>query len=91
VHDDIYLINVVGRAEDAERGTPETLQNLQIVTPSGTSIPLLAFATVRYELEQPLVWRRDRKPTITIKAAVRDEMQPTDLVKQLKPEIEKFS
>lgn len=91
VRDDIYLINVVGRAEDAERGSPETLQNLQIVTPSGTSIPLLAFATVRYELEQPLVWRRDRKPTITLKAAVRDDMQPTDLVKELKPEIDKFA
>ncbi|SHN05870.1 Multidrug efflux pump subunit AcrB [Pseudomonas asturiensis] len=91
VRDDIYLINVVGRAEDAERGTPETLQNLQIVTPSGASIPLLAFATVGYELEQPLVWRRDRKPTITVKGAVRDEIQPTDLVKQLKPEIEKFA
>ncbi|MEB0092469.1 efflux RND transporter permease subunit [Pseudomonas sp. CCI1.2] len=91
VRDDIYLINVVGRAEDAERGTPETLQNLQIVTPSGTSIPLLAFATVRYELEQPLVWRRDRKPTITVKAAVRDSIQPTDLVKQLKPDIDKFA
>ncbi len=91
VHDDIYLIDVVGRAEDAERGTPETLQNLQIVTPNGVSIPLLAFATVRYELEQPLVWRRDRKPTITLKVAVRDAMQPTDLVKQLKPEIDAFN
>ncbi|MBS7470640.1 efflux RND transporter permease subunit [Pseudomonas syringae] len=91
VRDDIYLINVVGRAEDAERGTPETLQNLQIVTPTGTSIPLLAFATVGYELEQPLVWRRDRKPTITVKGAVRDAIQPTDLVKQLQPEIDKFA
>ncbi|KMY01409.1 ACR family transporter [Pseudomonas syringae KCTC 12500] len=91
VRDDIYLINVVGRAEDAERGTPETLQNLQIVTPTGTSIPLLAFATVGYELEQPLVWRRDRKPTITVKGAVRDAIQPTDLVKQLQPEINKFA
>ncbi|KPX13426.1 AcrB/AcrD/AcrF protein [Pseudomonas syringae pv. delphinii] len=91
VRDDIYLINVVGRAEDAERGTPETLQNLQIVTPTGTSIPLLAFATVGYDLEQPLVWRRDRKPTITVKGSVRDEIQPTDLVNQLKPEIDKFA
>ncbi|WP_223630718.1 efflux RND transporter permease subunit [Pseudomonas atacamensis] len=91
VNDDIYLINVVGRAVDSERGTPETLQNLQIVTPSGTSIPLLAFATVRYELEQPLVWRRDRLPTITIKASVRDEIQPTDLVKLLKPSIDAFA
>ncbi len=91
VDDDIYLINVVGRAVDSERGTPETLQNLQIVTPGGTSIPLLAFATVRYELEQPLVWRRDRLPTITIKAAIRDEIQPTDLVKLLKPSIDAFA
>ncbi|MGH8345696.1 MAG: efflux RND transporter permease subunit [Pseudomonas sp.] len=91
VDDDIYLINVVGRAVDSERGTPETLQNLQIVTPGGTSIPLLAFATVRYELEQPLVWRRDRLPTITIKAAIRDEIQPTDLVKILKPSIDDFA
>ncbi|HCN46590.1 MAG TPA: ACR family transporter [Pseudomonas sp.] len=91
VNDSIYLIDVVARAEDSERGSPQTLQNLQIVTPSGTSIPLLAFATVRYELEQPLVWRRDRKPTITIKASVRDEIQPTDLVGQLKPSIEEFA
>ncbi|GAB6404991.1 efflux RND transporter permease subunit [Pseudomonas sp. MHK4] len=91
VDDDIYLINVVGRAVDAERGSPETLQNLQILTPGGTSIPLLAFATVRYELEQPLVWRRDRKPTITIKTAVVGDLQPTDLVKLLKPDIDTFA
>ncbi|WCM51615.1 efflux RND transporter permease subunit [Pseudomonas sp. WJP1] len=91
VDDDIYLINVVGRAVDAERGTPDTLQNLQILSPGGTSIPLLAFASVRYELEQPLVWRRDRKPTITIKTAVVGDIQPTDLVTQLKPDIVKFA
>lgn len=91
VNDNIYLVNVVARAEDSERGSPDTLQNLQIVTPSGASIPLLAFATVRYELEQPLVWRRDRKPTITIKASVVGDIQPTDLVAQLKPGIDEFA
>ncbi len=39
VRDDIYLVNVIGRAEDSERGSLETLESLQIVTPSGTSIP----------------------------------------------------
>ncbi|WP_287031087.1 efflux RND transporter permease subunit [Pseudomonas sp. UBA6310] len=91
VKDDIYLINVIGRAEDAERGSPETLENLQIVNASGVSIPLRAFATLSYELEQPLVWRRDRKPTITIKAAVNGEIQPTDLVTELKPAIDEFA
>ncbi|MFB4392801.1 MULTISPECIES: efflux RND transporter permease subunit [unclassified Pseudomonas] len=91
VNDDIYLVDVIARAEDSERGSPETLQNLQILTPNGTSIPLLSFATVRYEQEQPLVWRRDRKPTITLKASVVGEIQPTDLVAQLKPEIDAFA
>ena len=91
VKDNIYLINIVGRANNTERGTPETLLNLQITTPSGTSIPLLAFATVRYELEQPLIWSRDRIPTLTLKASVRGSMQPTDLVKVLKPDVDKFA
>ena len=91
VKDDIYLIDVIGRAEDSERSSPQTLENLQIVNPNGVAIPLRAFATVGYELEQPLVWRRDRKPTITLKAAVLSDIQPTDLVADLAPEIQKFS
>ncbi|KAB0547028.1 efflux RND transporter permease subunit [Pseudomonas argentinensis] len=91
VKDDIYLIDVIGRAEDSERSSPQTLENLQIVNPNGVAIPLRAFATVGYELEQPLVWRRDRKPTITLKAAVVSDIQPTDLVADLAPDIQKFS
>ena len=91
VKDDIYLINIVGRAIGSERGTPETLLNLQITTPSGTSIPLLAFASVRYALEQPLIWSRDRIPTVTLKASVRGDMQPVNLVDELKPAIDKFA
>ena len=91
VKDDIYLINIVGRAVGTERDSPETLLNLQITTPSGTSIPLLAFASVRYELEQPLIWSRDRIPTLTLKASVRGSMQPTDLVADLKPAIDQFA
>ncbi|MFB4369505.1 MULTISPECIES: efflux RND transporter permease subunit [unclassified Pseudomonas] len=91
VKDDIYLIDVIGRAEDSERSSPQTLENLQIVNPNGVAVPLRAFATVGYELEQPLVWRRDRKPTITLKAAVVSDIQPTDLVANLAPDIKKFA
>lgn len=89
--DGIHLVNVVGRSEDAERGSLETLENLQIVTPSGTSIPLLAFANLRYELEQPLVWRRDRKPTITLKTSPLNQRQPTELLAELAPKVEAFA
>ena len=91
IRDDIYLVNVVGRARYDERGSLETLQNLQLPGRNGQSIPLAAIATFRYEIEQPIVWRRSRVPTITVKAGIRDATQPATVVQQLKPRADEFA
>lgn len=91
VRDDIYLVNVVGRAEDIERGSIDTLRNLQLAASNGKAVPLSAVAKFRYELEQPLIGRRDRMPTIIVKAAVVGPTQPATIVERLKPEVEKFT
>lgn len=91
VRDDIYLINVTGRAEDSERGAIETLQDLQLPGSNGNSVPLSAVAKFRYKLEQPLVGRRDRVPTIIINAAVTGPTQPATVVQQLSKQVEEFS
>ncbi len=91
VRDDIYLIDVVGRAEDIERGSIDTLRNLQLAAANGKSVPLSAVAKFRYELEQPLIGRRDRMPTIIVKAAVDGPTQPATIVEELKPQVEKFN
>ena len=88
VRDNIYLVDVVGRAVEAERNSVETLESLQLSTSNGSVVPLLAFATLRYDLEQPIVWRRDRLPTITLRSNMRDETQPATVVQQLAPEIQ---
>ncbi|MBB3164026.1 efflux RND transporter permease subunit [Rhizobium laguerreae] len=90
VRDDIYLVNVIGRARASERDSIQTLQNLQLSTSNGKVVPLSAVANFRYELEQPTIWRRDRQPTITIKAAVVGPTQPATVVEQLKPKVEEF-
>jgi len=91
VRDDIYLVNVMARANAGERHSLETLRNLQL-TGSGTQpVPLAAVATLRYELEQPTIWRRSRLPTITLKAGILDATQPNTVVEQLKPEIAAFN
>jgi multidrug efflux pump len=90
IRDNIYLVNVVGRALDSERTAVETLQNLQLATKNGKSVPLAAIATIRYELEQPAVWRRGRIPTITIKGSIPNTIQPATVVKQLKPDVDAF-
>jgi multidrug efflux pump subunit AcrB len=87
VRDDIYLVKVIGRANASERGSIETLRNLQLPGASGQSVPLAAIASFRYELEQPTIWRRSRSPTITLKAGILDSVQPATVVDQLKPQI----
>ncbi|GLS32141.1 Multidrug efflux pump subunit AcrB [Mesorhizobium albiziae] len=90
VRDATYLINVIVRAQDSERGSVETLRNMQIATGSGESIPLAAIANIRYDLEQATVWRRGRIPTITVLAGIVDKTQPATIVNQLKPQIDAF-
>ena len=53
-----------------ERASFETLSSLQVPTPSGRMVPLQQFATFVEEQEFPLVWRRDRVPTLTVRADV---------------------
>ncbi|GAA2845333.1 multidrug efflux pump subunit AcrB [Aminobacter aminovorans] len=91
VRDATYLINVVVRAQDAERGSIETLRNLQIPTGGGESIPLATVADFRYEIEQPTVWRRSRLPTITVKAGMVGNALPDTVVAELKPAIDAFA
>ncbi|WSH63955.1 efflux RND transporter permease subunit [Rhizobium ruizarguesonis] len=90
VRDDIYLVDVVGRAAEKERGSIDTLLDLQLQSSSGQSVPLSSVATFHYELEQPTIWRRDRIPTITIKAGIGDATQPATVVKALSDKVAAF-
>jgi multidrug efflux pump subunit AcrB len=90
IRDGIYLVKVISRARGAERSSIETLENLQIPAQNGRSFPLAAIATFRYELEQPIIWRRDRIPTITVKAALVSAVQPATAVAEIKPKMDEF-
>ncbi|WP_312365589.1 efflux RND transporter permease subunit [Ensifer sp.] len=90
VRDDIYLIDVVGRARESERQSIETLRDLQLPGASGNSVPLAAVANFRYEMEQPVVWRRSRLSTITVKAAINGTAQPSTVSAQLEKDVAAF-
>ena len=87
VRDDIYLVDVVARATEEQRVSLATLRTLQIPLPSGRTVPLNQFATLGYEQEFPLVWRRDRIPTLTVQADVRPGTLPETVVSALAPAI----
>jgi multidrug efflux pump subunit AcrB len=90
VRDGIYLVDIVARAVPAERAKLETLRNLMIETPSGRSVPLEQFATISYGLEPPLIWRRQRLPTVTVQAETAPGIEAATVVHQLASEVASF-
>ena len=90
VRDSIYLIDVVAQASNAERSSIETLRNLQVAIPDGRTVPLGEVAALRYDLEQPLIWRRARLPTITVQADLVPPLQAATVVQQLAPAVDEM-
>lgn len=87
IRDSIYLIDVLIRAEAEQRASLDSLSTLQISTPSGKKVPLMQVATIEYEQEYPLIWRRDRLPTITVQADTSGDALPATVVEKLRPKI----
>jgi len=88
VRDDIYLVDVVLRATDEQRVSLATLRNVQVPLPGGSTVPLSQFARFEYEQNYPLVWRRDRVPTLTVQADVAPGTLPETVVDSLAPSVE---
>ena len=91
MRDDIYLIDVVARATEEERIELATLRSLQVPLPNGRTVALGQFATFGYEQEYPLVWRRDRVPTLTVRADVASGVLPESVVDELEPAIDELN
>lgn len=90
VRDDIYLVDVVLRATDEQRVSLDTLRTVQVPVPGGRTVPLSQFATFEYAQTYPLVWRRDRVPTLTVLADIQPTALPATAVRALEPRIEEF-
>ncbi|WP_210485405.1 efflux RND transporter permease subunit [Microvirga antarctica] len=83
MRDDIYLVDVIARATDEQRISLSTLETIQIALPNGRTVPLSQFASFSYQQDYPLVWRRDRVPTLTVQADVKPGQLPETVVADL--------
>ena len=88
VRDDIYLVDVVVRSTDEERASLATLSQLPVPLPNGRTVPLSQFATFEYTQAAPVVWRRDRIPTLTVQADVGPGVLPETVVSSLSPAVD---
>lgn len=82
-HED--LTDIVARAVPEERLDLETLKDINLYTRKGTVVPLSEVAQVRYELEEPVLWRRNRDMAITVRADVKDGEQGVSVTQEIRP------
>lgn len=89
VREDIRSVQVVGRAAGNIRLDPAQIQGFTLVGAAEQRIPLSQIGQVEVRMEDPILRRRDRMPTITVRGDIAEGLQPPDvsgvIIQQLQP------
>ncbi len=80
-------IAVVLRGAESERTHLSLLADLALPVAGGRSVPLAQVVRVEHDFETGVIWRRNRIPTVTVRASLYDGTQPAVVVGQLAAEM----
>ncbi|KPX57750.1 efflux RND transporter permease subunit [Pseudomonas amygdali] len=94
VREDIRTVQVVARSAGDTRLDPAKIMDFTLTGVDGQRVPLSQIGTVDVRMEEPVMRRRDRTPTITVRGDIADGLQPPDvstaITRQLQPIIDKL-
>ena len=82
------LIPVVARAVTAERKDLGDLPQIDIQSASGRTVPLSQVATITYAMEEPILNRRNRTPSLAVRGDIADGAQAPDVTAEILPALE---
>jgi multidrug efflux pump len=85
--EDDELIDVVWRGGAAARSL-DSLEELDIPLSNGRHVPLVQVAHLVPVLEEAIIWRRNRMPTMTVLADMNDKTQPATVSNELNAQLE---
>ncbi|MDR7283720.1 multidrug efflux pump subunit AcrB [Pseudomonas corrugata] len=95
VREDIRTVQVVARSAGGNRFDPAMVMNFTLAGANGQRIPLSQLGEVDVHMEEPIMRRRDRVPTITVRGDIAEGLQPPDvstaISQQLQPVMEKLA
>jgi len=78
-------IEVILRGASEERARISFLKDLAIPTRGGKAVPITQIADVKFAQEDGLIWRRNRLPTITVRADLKGDAQGPDVTNAINP------
>ncbi len=74
------------RAADDERANLSKIGELPPMTASGKTVPLTQVAKVQLSMEEPIIWRNSRVPTLTVRVDIIEGVQAPDVSAQIDPQ-----
>lgn len=83
-------IDLVARAPEIERSKLSHLPDLMIGTSSGKSVSLSQIATITSDFEEGVIWRRNREPSITVRANLQGHLQAPVVSQQIEAQLDKI-
>ncbi|RWP27636.1 efflux RND transporter permease subunit [Mesorhizobium sp.] len=81
-------VSIVAREPEASRHLLSAVDSVSVPTDFGGFVPLSQVAKVVPVLEQGVEWRRDRLPTISVRATLPDGVQSNDVVMKMYSEMQ---
>ncbi|HCN90125.1 MAG TPA: multidrug transporter AcrB, partial [Oxalobacteraceae bacterium] len=84
------LIDIVIRQPVEERSTITALNEANIQTPNGKSVPLSQLAQAHFVWEPGVVWREGREWAITVQSDVSDGIQGPTVSSQINPKLDRL-
>ena len=94
VREDIRTVQVIARSAGDIRLDPARIGDFTLAGANGQRIPLSQIGKVDVRMEEPVMRRRDRMPTITVRGDIADGLQPPDvstaITRQLQPLMDKL-
>lgn len=90
VRDHNRLVDVVLRANDADRLDLNSLAALKLTTAAGTKIAIGQVATLQWGLQDPVMWRRQGFPYVVVQTDVAAGMQAAATSAQLSADVQQL-
>ncbi|MFA5683892.1 MAG: efflux RND transporter permease subunit [Lysobacteraceae bacterium] len=86
--EDDRLIEIHMRGPADERSRMSLIDSLSVPTAHGRQVPLGQIGHIEYGFEHPVIWRRDRLPTITVRADLYGSLQPATVMAEILPTLD---
>lgn len=81
------LIDIVWRSQQQQRASADELPDVSVQTGNARAVPLSQLAQLETVFEDGIRWRRNRYPTVSVRADIVDDVQAPDVATEILPNL----